>query len=105
MTEGNGKNKNNEERKKRYRQLNNELLREDKKAKEAWWNKECHELEEFNSKGRSDLVYANMAELTWKNKVTEKNVGVTDSAGNTVTEAEEVRETRREYTECLYDKD
>ena len=54
---------------------------------------------------RSDLVYAKVAELTWKNKGTCKNVGVTDSAGNTITEAEAVRETWRAYAECLYDKD
>src|SRR5688572_12973056 len=99
------KNKNNEEGRKRYRQLNNELQREAKKGKEAWWNKERDELEELNSKGRSDLVYVKVAELTWKNKVTHKNVEVTDSAGNTITDAEEVRETWRAYTECLYDKD
>ena len=58
------KTKNNEEGKKRYRQLKNELRREAKKAKEAWWSKECDELEELNSKGRSDLVYAKVAELT-----------------------------------------
>ena len=60
------KNKNNEEGKVRYRQLNNELRREVAKAKEAWWNRECDELEELNSKGRSDLVYAKVAKLTWK---------------------------------------
>ena len=96
---------NNEEGKKRYRQLNNELRREAKKAKEAWCSKECDELEDLNSKRRSDLVYAKVEELTWKNKWTCKNVGVTDSAGNTITEAEEVRETWRAYIECLYDKD
>ena len=51
------KNKNDEEGRKMYRQqLNNEVRREAVKAKEKWWKKECGELEERNSKGRSDLV-------------------------------------------------
>ena len=37
--------------------------------------------------------------------MTSKNVSVMDSAGNTVTEPEEVRETWRQYIESLYDKD
>ena len=39
------KNESNEEGKKRYRQLNNELRREAAKAKETWWSRECKELE------------------------------------------------------------
>ena len=37
--------------------------------------------------------------------MTKNNLGVKDSAGNTVTEPEEVRETWRQYIESLYDKD
>ena len=72
-------------------------MREAAKAKEEWWSKGCAELEELDSKGRSDLVYAKVARLTWKKKMTRKNLGVKDSAENTVTEPEEVRETRRQY--------
>src|SRR3989442_14602237 len=50
------KSKNDEHGRQRYRQLNNELRREAAKAKEEWWSKECAELEELDSKGRSDLV-------------------------------------------------
>src|SRR3989442_8953149 len=99
------KNKNGEYGRQRYRQLNNELRRGAAKAKEEWWSKECAELEELDSKGRSDLVYAKVEKLTWKKKVGSKNVGVMDSAGNTVTEPAEVRETWRQYIESLYDKD
>ena len=99
------KSKNNEEGKVRYRQLNNDLRREVAKAKEAWWNRECDELEELNSKGRSDLVYAKVAKLTWKKKAMIKNVSIEDNAGTTITEPEAVRETWRMYIESLYDKD
>ena len=40
--------------------------------------------------------------LKW---MTNKNVSVLDSAGNTVTEPEEVRGTWRQYIESWYDKD
>src|SRR5206468_13026747 len=99
------KNKNDEYGKQRYRQLNNELRREAAKAKEEWWSKECAELEEHDSKGRSDLAYAKVAKLTWKKKMTHKNVSVRDSARNMVNEPEEVKETWRQYIESLYDKD
>ena len=89
----NWKSTNNEYGRQRYRQLNNELRREAAKAKEEWRSKKCAELEELDSKGRSDLVYAKVAKLTWKKKMTSKNVGVMNSAGNRVTEPEEVRET------------
>ena len=41
-----------------------ELRREVAKAKEKWWSKECQELEELESKGMSDFVYAKVANLT-----------------------------------------
>src|SRR3989442_11570994 len=99
------KSKNDEHGRQKYRQLNNELRREAAKAKEEWWSKECAELEQLDSKGRSDLVYAKVARLTWKKNMTRKNLGVKDNAGNTVTEPDEVRETWRQYIESLYDKD
>src|SRR2546425_10611596 len=66
---------------------------------------ECAELVELDSKGRSDLVYAKVAKLTWKKKMTNKDVSVRDSAGNMVNEPEEVKETWRQYIESLYGKD
>src|SRR6267154_6112288 len=99
------KNKNDEYGRQKYRQLNNELRREAAMAKEKWWSKECEELEELDSKGRSDLAYAKVAKLTWKKKVTSKNVSVIDNAGNTLNEPEEVRERWRQYIESLYDRD
>src|SRR3989442_13474961 len=37
--------------------------------------------------------------------MTSKNISVMDSAENTVTEPEEMRETWRQYTESVYDRD
>ena len=76
------------------------------KAKEEWWSRECDELEELNSKGRSDLVYAKVAKLTWNKRLGNKSgTVVADDAGNRITEPEKVRERWRVYTEQLYDKD
>src|SRR6185436_9615275 len=93
------KNKSDEEGKKRYRQLNNEIRREAAKAKETWWSQECDELEEFNARGRSDLVYAKVAKLTWKKEVVNRSVSVEDNAGNVITDPEEMRERWKQYTE------
>jgi hypothetical protein len=46
---------NNEEGRKQYRQLNNELRRETDLAKEKWWEEECVELEKLESSGRDDI--------------------------------------------------
>ena len=51
-----------------YRKLNNDLRRETEKAKELWWEKECSELEGLNRKGRVELLYAKVRQLSWKKK-------------------------------------
>ena len=99
------KNDNTEEGKKKYRQLNNELRRETDKAREDWWKRECSELEELDKKGRSDLLYAKVRQLTGKNKVMRRNVAIKDANGNLLTEPNEVRNRWKEYIEVLYDKD
>ena len=62
-------------------------------------------MEDWNAKGRTDLVYARVARLTWKERVGSVNMGIADSSGNIVTDPEEVRETWKQYIESLYDKD
>ena len=52
-----------EERKRKYKQLNNQLRRETDKAKEEWWKEKCEELEELNRKGRSNLLYNKVRQL------------------------------------------
>ena len=84
-------NESNEEGKKRYRELNNELRREAAKAKETWWSRECKELEELDKKARSDLVYDKVAKLTWKKKCMNKNIEIKNNTGVIVNEPEEER--------------
>ena len=61
-------NKNNKEERKIYRQINNELRRETDKAIAAYWDRVCEKLEDWNAKERTDLVYAKVARLTWKER-------------------------------------
>ena len=61
--------------------------------------------EELDRKGRSDLLYASVRQLTWKNTSKTKGIAtIRDSEGNMITEAEQVRKRWKEYIEILYDK-
>src|SRR3990170_4212832 len=91
--------------KKKYRQLNNELRRETEKAKEKWWEKECKELEELDSRGRSDLGYAKVNKLSTKSKSSGRGTAIRDDTGKLLTEPEQIRKRWKEYIELLYDKD
>jgi hypothetical protein len=85
--------------------LNNELRRETDKAREKWWEKECNEIEEMERKGRTDLMYAKVKQLTEHNKESSKSVGINDRNGEFLTEPVAVQNRWKEYIETLYDKD
>ena len=55
---------NNEEGRKNYRRLNNELRRTTDKAREDWWRSQCEELELLDKKGRTDIMYAQIKKIT-----------------------------------------
>src|SRR5206468_5595883 len=59
----------------------------------------------MDQKGRSDLVHAKVSKLTWNKKVSNKSSSIKDSAGNLITDSEEIKERWRVYIESLYDKD
>ena len=40
-----------------YKTLNNELRRETQKAKEAWWESECKQMEELGRKGLTSVLF------------------------------------------------
>ena len=88
---------------KRYKQLNNELRRETDKARENWWKEECDNLEEMDKKGRSDLMYAKVKEITRTAKSgASSGSAIKDKAGVLLTEPDEVRNRWKEYIEDLY---
>jgi len=98
------KSRNTEMGKKKYRQLNNELRRDTEKAKAIWWESECKELEDLDRRGRSDLVYAKVGQLTGKNRNINRSITVKDKQGALLNEAEAIRARWKEYIEELYDK-
>jgi hypothetical protein len=69
-----------------------------------WWSNQCQELENLDKRGRSDLVYDKVKQLTWGNKKQSTCSAIKNRDGILVTEEEEMRETWREYIEELYDK-
>ena len=96
---------NNEEGKKQYRQLNNELRRETDLAKEKWWDEECAELERLENSGRVDILYRRVKQLTSGTKYAAKNKGIKDNKGILLTDSEDIKNRWKEYIETLYDKD
>ena len=85
------------------KQLNNELRRETDKARENWWKEECDNLEEMDKKGRSDLMYAKVKEITRTAKSgASSGSAIKDKDGVLLTESDEVRNRWKEYIEDLY---
>jgi hypothetical protein len=60
------------------------------------------ELEELNSKERTDLVNARVARLMGREGAESVSVGIADSSRNILTDPEEVRETWKYYIERLH---
>ena len=89
----------------RYKQLHKELKKETEKARESWWKMQCDELEKMGKKGRSDLMYERVKILAKKRNAESSGYAVKNTDGILLTDAEEVRERWREYTEKLYDKE
>jgi hypothetical protein len=98
------KNVNTDFGKKMYRQMNNELRRETDRARERWWEEECGTIEEMNNKGRSDLMYAKVKQLTWNKNSYNRIVNINDGAGKMLEDPAEIKKRWKEYIEQLYDR-
>ena len=59
------KNVNNEEGRRNYRRLKNELKRATETAKKEYLENKCNEIIEFQRTGRYDLMYLKTKELDW----------------------------------------
>ena len=102
----NWKNNESELGKKEYSRLNNQLRRETEKARDQWWNYKCDELAEYDRRGRSDLLYQEVRQLTRTDKKVEtKNITINSKDGELKTGVSEVKERWKEYIEELYDKE
>ncbi|XP_023225444.1 uncharacterized protein LOC111626342 [Centruroides sculpturatus] len=96
----NWKNINNEKGRMMYKKLNNELRRETGKAREAWLSKECEEIEELNKKGRYDLSYKKVKELT--NDRTHQILSIEDKDGKALLTPTDIMGHWKEYIGDLY---
>jgi uncharacterized membrane-anchored protein len=78
------KNVNNEEGRKKYRRLTNELKRATENARKEYLDSKCDEIIEFQRTGRYNLMYMKTKELGWKENHGIQNIGIEDSQGNTI---------------------
>ncbi|KAG1663554.1 Craniofacial development protein 2 [Nymphon striatum] len=98
------KNVNNKKGKEMYKKLNNELRRETESAREKWWEEQCTELENIDKKGRSDLMYNKVKELTREKSKDKENTSIMGKDGIIIDDPTKVCERWKEYIEELYDK-
>jgi len=91
---------NDDESAKKYREVNNDLNKGIKLAKEAWINEQCKNIENCYNHNNTKAAFAIVKELTteWKPKC----FVVEDKDGNLLTQAEDVTERWRQYCDELY---
>ena len=75
------KNVNNEEGRRNYRRLRNELKRAAETAKKEYVENICNEIMEFQT-GRYELMYMKTKELGWTQGI--QGIGMEDSQGNRI---------------------
>jgi hypothetical protein len=96
------KNVNNEEGRKNYRRLRNELKGATDNAKKESLESMCDEIIEFQRTGCYDLMYMKTKELSWKENHGIQNIGIEDSQGNIIIDQRRVLEIWEKYiTELL----
>ena len=95
----------NEDGKRRYKILNNELRRKTERARESWWNSMCEDLEKLDKEGRSDKMYQKIKQITGQRKTMGSATVIQDVNGNLLSETEEVKGRWKEHIEALYNKE
>jgi hypothetical protein len=99
------KNVNSEEGRRKYRKLNNQLRRATDKARQKWWEEQCEELELLEKRGRSDLLYQKVTQLTKSQRKKKQTTCIKDKDGRKLTEPVAVCSRWKQYIEQLYDKE
>ena len=99
------KNVNSDEGRKKYRELNNQLRRATDKARQEWWEEQCQELEVLEKRGRFDLLYQKVTQLTKNQRKKKKTACIKDKDGRKLTEPDAVCSRWKQYIEQLYDKE
>ena len=82
---------------KKYTELNNELRRETDKAREDWWIDQCQTLDELDSRGRSDVFYRKVRQLTGQNVMRKSSKAIKDMDGRLLADKSDIKERWREH--------
>ena len=89
--------------KERYKHLNAEFQRKARRDKKAFLSDHCKEIEENNRMGKTRDLFKKIrnTNATFHAKMS----SIKDRNGMDLTEAEDIKKRRQEYTEELYKKD
>ena len=98
------KNVNNEEGRRNYRRLRNELKRATEMAKKEYLENICNEITGFQRTGRYDLMYMKTKELGWNENQGIQSIGIEDSQGNRIVDERQVLKIWENYITELYDR-
>ena len=88
--------------KQRYKHLNAEFQRKERRDKTAFFSDECKEIEENNRMGMNRDVFKKIRDI--KGTFHAKMGLIKDRNGMDLTEAEDIKKRWQEYTEELYKK-
>ena len=88
--------------KERYTRLNAEFQRIARRDKKAFLSDQCKEIEENNRKGKTRDLFK---KIRYQWNISSKMGTIKDRNGMGLTEAEDIKKRRQEYTEELYKKD
>ena len=89
--------------KERYTHLNAEFQRRARRDKKAFLSDQCKEIEENNRMGKTRDLFKKIGDT--KGTFHAKMGSIKDRNGMDLTEAEDIKKKRQEYTEELYKKD
>jgi len=98
------KNVNNEEGRRNYRRLRNELKRATETAKKEYLENTCNEIMEFQRTGRYNLMYIKTKELIWNETQGIQGTGIEDFQGNRIIEQRQMLKIWENYIAELYDR-
>ena len=88
--------------KERYKHLNAEFQRKAKRDKKAFFSDQCKEIEENNRMGKTRDLFKKIRDT--KGTFHAKMGSIKDRNSTDLTETEDIKKRRQEYTEKLYKK-
>ena len=87
--------------KERYKHLNAEFQRIERRDKKAFFSNQCKEIEENNRMGKTRDLFKKISDTNFHAKMG----SIKDTNGLDLTEAKDIKKRWQEYTEELYKKD